>query len=75
MKNIYKLEYYDTKDNCSKGFEDIGYTNKKTAIKIAKQLLSIMCDSDKNRTEIIVNKYNAESENWESIISIYAIKK
>lgn len=70
MKNYYEIEFYDIKENVGKGTTGIPYTNKKIAIKAAKEIYKNLCNNDKKHTILLVNKFNKDNDYFECIKEI-----
>lgn len=62
MKKYYEIEFYDIKENVGKGTTGITYTNKKIAIKTAKEIYKNLCNNDKKCTSVLVNKHNTNND-------------
>ena len=70
MKNYYEIEFYDIKNNVGLDTTGIQYTNKKIAVKAAKEIYKNLCNNDKKCTSILINKCNTENDYFECVKEI-----
>lgn len=72
MKNLYEIEFYDIREDIGKGIckPDEKYTNKKVAIREAKNIFNGLCNSDRESLAILVNKYDQKFDEWNCIFEI-----
>lgn len=75
-KVIYEIELYDLKGNVGIQTWDDKYTNKKEAIKNAKELFNHFWEADKKHTSVLVNALELQDNGeYENIGTIKEFRK